>query len=424
MSEGDAPPETLEQRVETLEAALAESEEKLMKAAVFGRSLLGKTQELEATVAQLREENKMLGQKSAAERRELSTANERLNHQLRDAMSSNELLGRDLKAKEEELARATQSLRGGANTQEELTALKQAHDARGAELAKSRESERLATQSAAQASRAWESERQGLLEQLKQLRAVSDAAGSQATASQQVKSTLGEVARELEAVKAQNAELLAEKHSMEEAVTSLVRQTQELRVENEEQMAFLAQARDTIHALKKDRESSAASGNDNNASEAAAKGNSLLDELEANMDSKIKAQEARPARPTRPEGGGGDGAPENCEEYFLIAQTAVKIGLAMKFPHRSDEVFRVRGIDLYYKCLNSHVPFHQWHLWISRTLHAMLVRLLCYVRSFISNLFCFRRVRALFSAFFSYIFYSERICDAFVSSLTSVHRAT
>ncbi len=56
----------------------------------------------------------------------------------------------------------------------------------------------------------------------------------------------------------------------------------------------------------------------------------------------------------------------------MIAQTAVKIGLAMKFPHRSDEVFRVRGIDLYYKCLNSHVPFHQWHLWISRTLHAML----------------------------------------------------
>jgi chromosome segregation ATPase len=373
MSEGDGPPETPEQRVEALEAALAESEEKLMKAAVFGRSLLGKTQELEATVAQLREENKMLGQKSEADRRELSSANERLNHQLRDAMSSNELLGRDLKAKEEELARATQSLRGGANTQEELTALKQAHDARGAELAKSRESERLATQSAAQASRAWESERQGLLEQLKQLRAVSDAAGSQATASQQVKSTLGEVARELEAVKAQNAELLAEKHSMEEAVTSLVRQTQELRVENEEQMAFLAQARDTIHALKKDRESSAASGNDNNASEAAAKGNSLLDELEANMDSKIKAQEARPARPTRPEG--GDGAPENCEEYFLIAQTAVKIGLAMKFPHRSDEVFRVRGIDLYYKCLNSHVPFHQWHLWISRTLHAMLVRI-------------------------------------------------
>ncbi len=35
-------------------------------------------------------------------------------------------------------------------------------------------------------------------------------------------------------------------------------------------------------------------------------------------------------------------------------------------------MFRVRGIDLYYKCLNSHVPFHQWHLWISRTLHAML----------------------------------------------------
>ncbi len=240
------------------------------------------------------------------------------------------------------------------------------------ELAKLKERERVAAQSAAQASKAWESERQKMLEQMKQLQAASEAAGQHASATQQAKSDMSGLARELEEVKAQNAELLAEKHGMEEAVTSLVRQTQELRVENEEQMAFLAQARDTIGALKKEREASAAAGggNDNNAAGDAAKGNSLLDELEANMDSKIKAQEARPARPTRPET--GDGAPENCEEYFLIAQTAVKIGLAMKFPHRSDEVFRVRGIDLYYKCLNSHVPFHQWHLWISRTLHAML----------------------------------------------------
>merc|ERR1711991_14625 len=59
-------------------------------------------------------------------------------------------------------------------------------------------------------------------------------------------------------------------------------------------------------------------------------------------------------------------------EYFLIAQTAVKMGLAIKYPHKSDEVFKVKGIDLYYKCINSHVPFHQWHLWIARTLHSML----------------------------------------------------
>lgn len=55
------------------------------------------------------------------------------------------------------------------------------------------------------------------------------------------KSNLSEVSRELELLKSQNAELLSEKHSMEEAVTSLVRQTQELRHENEEQVAFLTQ---------------------------------------------------------------------------------------------------------------------------------------------------------------------------------------
>ncbi len=35
-----------------------------------------------------------------------------------------------------------------------------------------------------------------------------------------------------------------------------------------------------------------------------------------------------------------EGAPDNCEEYFLIAQTAVKIGLAIKFPHQADAIFR------------------------------------------------------------------------------------
>lgn len=83
------------------------------------------------------------------------------------------------------------------------------------------------------------------------------------------------------------------------------------------------------------------------------------------MDTKIKAQEqrcvgtvtrldavlivhvclfvclCRQAAPA-PVGGGGDGAPANCEEYFLIAQTAVKIGLAIKFPHQSDAIFKVR----------------------------------------------------------------------------------
>ncbi len=355
--------ETAEQRVEALEAALAEGEQKLMQAALFGRSLLGKTQELESLVAQLREENRLLGQRSEAERKEMVAANDGLKGQLREAVRSNDQMAHDLKAKEEDLARAVVTMKGGASSQEELTALKQAHEAQTAELAKLRESERAAVQSAAQASKAWESERLKMLEQMKQLQTASEAAGHHASATQQAKSDMSDLTRELEAVKAQNAELLAEKHGMEEAVTSLVRQTQELRVEHEEQMAFLSQARDTIGMLKKERESAPASESSNC-------NTSLLDELEANMDSKIKAEEARPVRPVKPEG--GDGAPENCEEYFLIAQTAVKIGLAMKFPHRSDEVFRVRGIDLYYKCLNSHVPFHQWHLWISRTLHAML----------------------------------------------------
>lgn len=118
--------------------------------------------------------------------------------------------------------------------------------------------------------------------------------------------------------------------------------------------------------------------------------NSLLAELEGQMDSKIKAQEERQQKPAP--GAVVEGAPDNCEDYFLIAQTAVKIGLAIKYPHHSDRFFQVRGIDLYYKCLNSRIPFHQvsgglrggdddgliderctqWHNWISKTLQEMI----------------------------------------------------
>jgi hypothetical protein len=73
----------------------------------------------------------------------------------------------------------------------------------------------------------------------------NEVVGQQANATAAAKSNLSEVSKELETLKLQNAELLAEKHSMEEAVTSLVRQTQELRHENEEQVAFLTQVRDS-----------------------------------------------------------------------------------------------------------------------------------------------------------------------------------
>merc|ERR1711991_42822 len=240
--------------------------------------------------------------------------------------------------------------------------LKEQHSSLQKEYEALKESEKSARQTIAKNMREFESEKYALEEELKNVRKQTLTNMSEENKNSNLKAQFEQTLNELEEAKKQNGELLQNKHSMEEAVTSLVRQTQELRVENEEQLNFLQQARDTIHALKRERDEQATDDH-------IAGGSSLLDELEANMNSKINSQSTRPSKPVQ---NTIDGAPENCEEYFLIAQTAVKIGLAIKFPHKSDEVFRVRGIDLYYKCLNAHVPFHQWHLWISRTLHSML----------------------------------------------------
>ncbi len=78
-------------RIEALEAALQEEEGKLMQAAMFGKSLLSKNQELDALVAQLREENQLILQRAEAEKRELQTLNDRISAQLKEARQSNDL---------------------------------------------------------------------------------------------------------------------------------------------------------------------------------------------------------------------------------------------------------------------------------------------------------------------------------------------
>ena len=310
--------------------------------------------------------------------------NDALHSQIEEATKSNDNLLKELEGREEELQRLNVQLRSYSSQVEELNTLKDQHSSLVKEYEALKESEKSARLTIAQNMKKFEAEKLALESELKKLRTQSLSSMSEENKTQALKAQFEKTLRELEESKKQNSELLQSKHSMEEAVTSLVKQTQELRVENEEQLAFLQQARDTIQALKRERDEQATDEH------VAGGGSSLLDELEANMSNKIKSQSSRPAKPVMQNTVDGkkfgfflffpfdipffsvQGAPENCEEYFLIAQTAVKIGLAIKFPHKSDEVFRVRGIDLYYKCLNSHVPFHQWHLWISRTLHSML----------------------------------------------------
>ncbi len=56
---------------------------------------------------------------------------------------------------------------------------------------------------------------------------------------------------QLAQAKQENEELLAQRHQMELSLTSLVLQEKRLRSENEEQLEFIQQARDTISQLRK-----------------------------------------------------------------------------------------------------------------------------------------------------------------------------
>eukprot|EP01091_Cochliopodium_minus_P014548 TRINITY_DN4958_c1_g1_i1.p1 TRINITY_DN4958_c1_g1~~TRINITY_DN4958_c1_g1_i1.p1 ORF type:complete len:320 (-),score=120.18 TRINITY_DN4958_c1_g1_i1:59-1018(-) len=63
------------------------------------------------------------------------------------------------------------------------------------------------------------------------------------------------------------------------------------------------------------------------------------------------------------------------EEFFSIACTAIKIKLAIKFPHKSDEVFKIKASSLYDEAIKKGVPFHEWYTWIDETLNSKLMQI-------------------------------------------------
>jgi hypothetical protein len=63
---------------------------------------------------------------------------------------------------------------------------------------------------------------------------------------------------------------------------------------------------------------------------------------------------------------------KDCEEYFYLAATAVKIGIAIKYVHHSDEVFKTSSKLLYDRAIEADVPFHEWHDWLVEQLNTRL----------------------------------------------------
>mmetsp|Transcript_27588 Transcript_27588/g.42472 ORF Transcript_27588/g.42472 Transcript_27588/m.42472 type:complete len:162 (-) Transcript_27588:9-494(-) len=106
-------------------------------------------------------------------------------------------------------------------------------------------------------------------------------------------------------------------------------------------------------------------------------GGNILSELEKELESRIGAEtKPEPKEPgteeietvatPKPVQKAPVGAPENCEEYFFLAVTAIKISCAMKAPIEATGAFRVNADALYQQLLESEVPFHEWYEWIKK----------------------------------------------------------
>lgn len=55
-------------------------------------------------------------------------------------------------------------------------------------------------------------------------------------------------------------------------------------------------------------------------------------------------------------------------DYFSLTAAAVKIGLVLKFPEKTEVIFATDVKKMYEQATRDHIPFHEWHQWISTQL--------------------------------------------------------
>lgn len=158
-----------------------------------------------------------------------------------------------------------------------------------------------------------------------------------------------------------------EKKQLEKTIADFAIQNQQLHRERDENLQFLQEAREALanHRRKeeeKEFEASLNSGVDLDRPE-----NSLLGELELEFANRLVKNEedtqvvtAKKIVNMAPP----PGAPENCEEFFFLAATAIKIAFAVQAPKTSDGCFRINIKALYIQALENEVPFHEWYDWI------------------------------------------------------------
>ena len=182
------------------------------------------------------------------------------------------------------------------------------------------------------------------------------------------------------------------KDKLEEMVQILIKENQKLLSKTEEQQQVISEARENLRELREAQEKHestqkdfsdplGANGkniNDNN-EERKFMRSSLLEQLESKF---AEVQKDIPESCNSIQGSSSQkdrssdlSAPNNCEEYFIISSTAVKVKLAIKFPHKSDEVFKIKGSALYNDAMKEGIPFHEWYSWLEERLAKKLMEI-------------------------------------------------
>eukprot|EP01102_Stenamoeba_stenopodia_P000836 TRINITY_DN10785_c0_g1_i1.p1 TRINITY_DN10785_c0_g1~~TRINITY_DN10785_c0_g1_i1.p1 ORF type:complete len:543 (+),score=174.49 TRINITY_DN10785_c0_g1_i1:96-1724(+) len=230
----------------------------------------------------------------------------------------------------------------------------------------------------------------------KEIESIVSQTAPKRTIVDDLKAQLQQTIEELENKEKELLQSRWETKRMEEGMASLIRENQRLCDERDEYLAFLHESRATIASLRMENNERLASAA--NTDQKSREEDSILGELQKEMEAKladkkdlVEAVIHSPAttrkgaatttvaaatslpddQSTTKEPRTGVEAPTvaefgliNCEEYFLMASTAVKIGMAVKHPHVSDKVFQINSRHMFRQAAQLDIPFHEWHFWI------------------------------------------------------------
>eukprot|EP01094_Clydonella_sp_ATCC50884_P008191 TRINITY_DN174_c0_g1_i1.p1 TRINITY_DN174_c0_g1~~TRINITY_DN174_c0_g1_i1.p1 ORF type:complete len:450 (-),score=191.21 TRINITY_DN174_c0_g1_i1:125-1474(-) len=386
------------EEVEQLRQTLAQKEQQLQQAALYGQQLYtqlleskervesrdtelaqahDRISELEAEAAQQKSKARdgagSMGSVAVVDEMDDSRSKEDvMEAQLRDSTKANRDLLATLQEKERELARLVA-------TERELAELKKSANAeleRMDELAVEAEAERKAKEEAQHRILQLETELKGEKERGVDLqqklddaqREYRDRSAAQKQPIAKMKRDLDEAHTKLQEQEEALEQMRLTKRKLEEAVTHMAKEQQQLYKERDEYLQFLEEARSTVATLREHRDEQTLDvglglideiGSDN----------TFLDDLGKEVESRIAHSSKGEEEAAGPSlsADGSMAAPASAKstaEYFYLAATAVKIGLAIRNPRTSDGVFRLNLKALYDQAVANDVPFHEWYKWL------------------------------------------------------------